>query len=933
MHGAAAFAAFGLVLLATPAMAERVGVRVGDHPGHGRVVLDLAAPGLPYQVEEDAGGVRVRLGPDLAIELPSPRRLPRNVQGLSTEADGLRIVTRSGSRLRHYRLGSRVVLDVMDGGTPAPRAAEARPASTPRNLRARGAVPLAEVAAPVAAAAPVPVVAAEPLPARAAPPVQRSASVQAPAQGVGAVPERRNEAAAAGLPLRAVAVAEGRALALPVPAETGLAILRRGDLLLIVLDQPHALDTAPLRGDAVFGGLRVEVLPEATILRLPIAEPSALRARREGDRWLLEAKPSPTRERSILAEAEDGRLVLRVALPGRPVPIPDPETGLPLLVGTVREAGQAVPVSRSLAQMDLVATQLGIATLARADSVTLRRAGDRFLLSGVAGATTMPEMAEASSMTRLMELPALGSGAAQERLKAQQASIAAAPPLARLPLRRGAAEGLLALGLAQEAQAMIRLSFQEDPRASSDPRSLLVYAASALLAGRQAEARGLSGASFPANDEVTFWRAALAATSGDGPAAPGFAATLPLLLAYPEALRARLLPLAAEAMIGGGDLAAARRLLRAAGDRPDLGYARARMVEAEGRGDEALTLYAAMAEGRDRLSRARALRRSVDLRLQSGSLDPAGAAAALEAAIFAWRGDEEEFGARLRVAELRLAAGNGRAALDQLKETGEAFPDRIAALRPVQEATLLEALAHEAPMVALALSEAHAGLLPRDGRGAEALSLLAERLAAMELPDRGVVLAEQALERGTSAQRPRLALRLATLRLAAGDAVGTLSALEAVVGAPEDAVGRGLLMAQAKARLGATGEAVSILRALGLPGLRPLAALLAERQDWVGASDALAARAAQAEPAATPRDVLDAAAFAALGGDAARLAGLRSAWLARMGEGAAKEAFGLLTADPVRGLSDLPRLQRELDLFRGFPHLLEAFRTAALSSR
>jgi hypothetical protein len=537
MRGAAAFAVCGLVLLATPAMAERVGVRVGDHPAHGRVVLDLAAPGLPYQVEEDAGGVRVRLGLDLAIELPSPRRLPRNVQGLSAEADGLRIVTRPGSRLRHYRLGSRVVLDVMDGSTPAPRAAEARPASASRNPRAWGAVPLGEVAAPVTAAAPVPVVAAEPLPVRAAPPVQASALVQTPARGAGAVPEGRNETAAAGLPLRAVAVAEGRALALPVPAETGLAILRRGDLLLVVLDQPNALDTAPLRGDAVFGGLRVEVLPEATVLRLPIAEPSALRARREGDRWLLEAKPSPTRERSILAEAEDGRLVLRVALPGRPVPIPDPETGLPLLVGTVREAGQAVPVSRSLAQMDLVATQLGVAALARADSVALRRAGDRFLLLGVAGATTMPEMAEADSMTRLMELPALGSGAAQERLKAQQASIAATPPLARLPLRRAAAEGLLALGLAQEAQAMIRLSFQEDPRASSDPRSLLVHAASALLAGRQAEARGLSGASFPANDEVTFWRAAQAATSGDGPAAPGFAATLPLLLAYPEALR------------------------------------------------------------------------------------------------------------------------------------------------------------------------------------------------------------------------------------------------------------------------------------------------------------------------------------------------------------------------------------------------------------
>ncbi|WP_458096430.1 hypothetical protein [Roseomonas sp. WA12] len=937
MRGAAILAVCGPLLLASPAMADRVGVRLGDHPGHGRIVLDLAAPDAPFRVEEGPDAVLIRLGLGLEADVPAPRRLPRNLLSLSRAEDGLRLTLRPGTRLRHYRLGNRLVLDVLDGPaaapvpgasapTPGPEAA-ARPRPTQRQARAgRGARTPDPAPQPV----PVTVVPVTPPPVLAEAP--RQAAVPPPPEPPRNAPSQPIQPTA--LPLRAISGDDGRALVLPLPAETGMAILRRGDTLLVVLDQPHALDAAPLRNDPVFGALRVDTLPEATILRLPLAAPAALRARRDGDRWLLTASPTAGRERSILAEPESGRVVMRVASPGRPVPIADPETGLPILVGTVREPGQAMPAPRSLAQLDFLPTQLGVAALARADSAGLRRTADRFVLSGITGAATLDLAFDAGSMTRLMELPALDPTAAQERLRAQQASLAATPPLARLPLRRAAAEGMLALGLAQEAQAMIRLAFQEDPRASSDPRSLLVHGAAALLASRISEAQGLSTATLPAQDEVILWRAALAASGLDAAAAaPGFAATLPLLLAYPEPVRARLLPLAAEALAEANDRPALTRLLKAAGDRPDLALARARLAEAEGRTEEALRLYADVAEGRDRLSRARALRRSIELRLAAGTLDTAGAAASMEAALYAWRGDAEEFGARLRIASLRQQAGGGRGALDLLKETGEAFPDRGEQLRPAQEAALLHALLHEPPTLAVALSETHGGLLPRDDRAAEALSLLAERLAAIDLPDRGAALAQQAIERSSPARRPAMATRLAALRLNAGDPAGALTAMQATP-APDEAVPRGLLAARAKAALGEGEEAVSILRSLGTAGLPALGALLAERQDWAGASDALLALANdRPEDPASAREVLRAAAFAALGQDMARLTALRGTWLPRLGGGPIAEAVRLLTADPVRGVSDLPRMQRELDLFRGFPNKLEAFRTAAATSR
>jgi predicted negative regulator of RcsB-dependent stress response len=75
------------------------------------------------------------------------------------------------------------------------------------------------------------------------------------------------------------------------------------------------------------------------------------------------------------------------------------------------------------------------------------------------------------------------------------------------------------------------------------------------------------------------------------------------------------------------------------------------------------------------------MRRAAELRLESGALDAAGAAAALEAVLAAWRGDAMESAVRLRLAALHMQAGAPRAAFDLLRETAEAFPELAAELR------------------------------------------------------------------------------------------------------------------------------------------------------------------------------------------------------------------------------------------------------------
>ena len=531
-------------------------------------------------------------------------------------------------------------------------------------------------------------------------------------------------------------IADGRAISLDLGAETSAAVFRHGDWVIAVFDRSEVLDLSQLQGSAIFGSMEARQTGDATILQMRLAQPGMLRPRREGNAWVMEAfRDAVEANRALTAitpELDQGppaRLVLRAARPGRSVTVLDPETGSPLLVGTLREAGQAVAIGRRQPEFQLLPAMLGVAVLPRGDNIQLRALNDRFILqaSGMdslrLGADAGREpLAEAATLTRIMDLPSASAATLLERMRTASANIAGAGPLGRAEARRHAAETLLAMGMPQEAQAMATLALQEDPRAGADARLVMVQAAAALVAGREAEARQLENPQLPSSDETTLWRGFLAAVRGDHAAAgPAIAASLPLLLSYPRPLAQRLFPIAMESLAAAGEVTAANRLADADPDNPSLHLARGMVAEADGRIDDALAAYRQAIQGRDRLRRARAIRRSVELRLAVGQLDAAGAIAELEAALFAWRGDADEMNARIRLAELQREAGNGRGAFELLQETQRFFPERDNDLRPHLRAAFASALQNAPALNAAAFFDAHPEFLPEDEAGARSV--------------------------------------------------------------------------------------------------------------------------------------------------------------------------------------------------------------------
>ena len=747
-------------------------------------------------------------------------------------------------------------------------------------------------------------------------------------------------------------LAEGRAISLDLGAETAAAIFRHGDWLIAVFDRPEALDLSQLQGSTIFRNMEARQTGDATILQMRLAQPGTLRPRREGNAWVFEAfRDAVDANRALTAitsELDQGppaRLLLRVLRPGRSVTVLDPETGSPLLVGTLREAGQAVAIGRRQPEFQLLPAMLGVAVLPRGDNIQLRALSDRFILQA-AGMDSLrlgvdagrEPLAEAATLSRIMDLPSATSATLLERLRSASANIASAGPLARSEARRHAAETLLALGMPQEAQAMATLALQEDPRAGADARLVMVQAAAALVAGREAEARQLESPQMPGSDETTLWQGFLAAARGDHAlAGPAIAAGLPLLLSYPRPLAQRLFPIAMDSLAAAGELTAANRLSEADPDHPSLHLARGMIAEADGRIDDALASYRQAIQGRDRLRRARAIRRSVELRLATGQLDAGGAIAELEAALFAWRGDAEEVNARIRLAELQREAGNGRAAFELLQETQRFFPEREANLRPHLRAAFAAALQSAPPLNAASFYDAHPEFLPEDEAGSRSVLTLADRLVALDLADRASAVLRDALARlSDPATRRPVSTKLAAIRLAEGDAQGTLAALDAATEGNGQEVERAILRGRALARAGNRRVAEGLLSELGDDGAEALAEVRAAAQDWRGAAsammnhiDAKAPRAPAPLDATMRRDLARAAAYAAMANDTETLAQLRDTYGVRMQGGPLAEAFTLLTGESLRGVQDLPRLQREISQLRLLPERLGGLNTPA----
>ena len=103
-------------------------VRVGDHPGFGRVVFDLPE-GARYELVTEADRTLIVFRGAGMVE--SPDRVPKNLRAMQTGMNSATLRVAPGARIRPMRMSGRLVVDIYGPGARTTVQATTQPASLP----------------------------------------------------------------------------------------------------------------------------------------------------------------------------------------------------------------------------------------------------------------------------------------------------------------------------------------------------------------------------------------------------------------------------------------------------------------------------------------------------------------------------------------------------------------------------------------------------------------------------------------------------------------------------------------------------------------------------------------------------------------------------------------------------------------------------------
>jgi hypothetical protein len=949
-------------------------VRSGNHPDFGRVVIDRSDK-TTYQLDQDGDHVVVRFADD--IKLGNPPAAPRNVLSITTDGQTLDLILKHGVKLHPTRLDGRVVFDILDGSGNAASPAKSRPGPHPPSSMALapelGGRSITEPAAaqPASTAERTPV-SAQPLPLTQSTPTQSTPAQSTPAQtlpgpkpivatqqtppGRDVLPENVGPIALLARRVKMPAGLDGSAFQVAFDSTTGAASFRNGDNTYIVFDERRPVDMGALRSDPVFSAATVQLLPNGTLFRIPLPPARSIALTQMPQGWRIAALTTAPRQQPIAVSYADGYLRFAAEQAGDVISLADPDTGATLLVGTQHRPGQGVVITRRGSEFILRPTIQGVVVEPLSDAITFKQTPTGFSLTGgPAGLLLSPptsltdSLLDAAMLTRRLVFSTIPPEALLRRATRQIAEAATSAPMARGIRHRIAAQSFMSLGLAAEAESLLHMAAEQDPKEAASAETGALTAIAALLAGRPEEADALADPRLDGTDEISLWRAVRQAMQDDGSpgAAAVFAATAPLVFQYPRPIRDHILPLIVETMINGGEIAPAAHLLGQHKNDPGLAYARALMKQAEGATDQALGMLDALANGHDQFDRARAAIRAVELRLASRKLDKVKAADALDKLLYAWRGDARELALRERIADLRAQTGASRVALTTLRQAETDFPEQAT---PIHErlkdmfAGMIRDQSDQqiSPIDFVSTVDENADLMLDSTDDDAEQQSLAERLLALDLPERAKpVLAKLMRSSKSDVAKARFGASLATLQSRDGNDAGVRTTLDGSEGhdLPPDLVEqRMILRAQSVAHMGDPAAANAMLTPLRTsPAIQARAQILENASDWAGAERAWSDCVGLTLPEngmlddAQTRTVLRLATATARAGDDPGLAGLRTRYGSRIGASPLGDMFRLLTVEPIRTTADIKRSKQEMNLATSLPADLKSLQPGVVA--
>jgi tetratricopeptide (TPR) repeat protein len=481
----------------------------------------------------------------------------------------------------------------------------------------------------------------------------------------------------------------------------------------------------------------------------------------------------------------------------------------------------------------------------------------------------------------------------------------------------------LARDMAAEAKAVLDVAIADHPPTAEDPTPLVLRAAANILMGRPEQGLKDLASPFVGNQwDAPLWRALAHAKQGKwADAREGFRNVGMAMGTLPVELQRLILKEMMRASIEVGDITGAINKIHefeTVGITPELEPALAvlsgRLKEARGQVEDALADYQTASESWDRPMAAQGRLREMVLKRAIGTLNRADGIAELETLTTIWRGDETEVEALLLLARLYTEDSRYRDAFQIMRAATAAHPHSELTRRIHSEAAeafdalFLGGKADGRPAIeALALFYDFRDLTPIGRRGDEMIRRLADRLVAIDLLDQAAELLQHQIDyRLQGAARAQVATRLAVIYLTnrkPDRALATLRASRTAELNNELRTQRLLIEARALSELGRHDLALEVVSHIqGREAVRLRSDVLWAARRWREAAEQIellyGERWKDFEPlTATERaDILRAGIGFAIGEDTIGLMRFREKYAGKMGEGADRRAFDVVTA-------------------------------------
>lgn len=866
----------------TGVAAEVVRARVGEHDGYTRLVL-AGSKRLPYDLSQSGAQVKVsyKQAADYQPSFGAGDQF-KNVSGIDVAGvDPLTLTFNipADSKVQHFYVSNRLIIDIYESQSRAqPKQAQNSAAKQmpkppePKKEEPKESKPVEPMATEKLASV------AEPDQSSLKPASQDGHEEEPPKQEMAkptmpSVPVREIKTEPILLPVETNKLTQGKVLApaiLNMSSTSGFdtaAYVHGGRLWAVPV--PSGYVSANLSGAGAKNVEPLETIKQGEQTLYTVAYPANIELRSEGSGilWnyvLSDQKPTePPIELERHFANDHGELLWPAKTASGVHKVKDPLTGVEITVVTVGDGHEYAGEARDFVDFSLLHSPVGLALMPKRDdlSVTLEKEGVKISRPGGLALSTDRDV-EMAKTIRALDYQSKSGGVRGENIlplsnwaleddealeNKRQNTLSqlydlsegrraeAVLSLAKSYLAHG--QGLKALGFLDLAQMYV-------PGIENNAGYQAIRGAAKTLEG-QSESGFLilSDPELKKYPDLEMWRSYALADLGDWQQAiDAKPDDMSELYNYPPHVLARLGLGLAEVALRAGEVRNATNLISIVERHKDelkpseqavLKYLMGEQYRQRDNAKETKKLWKELAEGDDRLHRAKAGLALTRLLVDEGELSPAKAVDKLERLRFSWRGDDLEALINYWLGKTYFEDKQYAKGLGILREAASYAAGNVLGERITNEMSDLFAgiflNADEnglSPLDAVALYEQFPELLPPGDVGHEVVKALAEHLVKSELHNRAAGLLRHQLDHRIRdpQERYKLASRLASIYLLDSEpeeAVEMIEIARSEYGAlpdaqksPERELGVSLLRARALSRSGKQDEAIAFLDGL-----------------------------------------------------------------------------------------------------------------------